>query len=75
MIILESPRQIDCMRAAGRPDEVVHGIPGLREVKAGDIISIDIGVTYDGYVGDSAFTHFEHTIAITTAGPEILTRA
>ncbi|NLG86360.1 MAG: type I methionyl aminopeptidase [Firmicutes bacterium] len=37
-------------------DEVVHGIPGLREVKTGDIISIDIGVTYDGYVGDSAFT-------------------
>lgn len=36
--------------------EVVHGIPGLRQVKSGDIISIDIGVTYDGYVGDSAFT-------------------
>jgi methionyl aminopeptidase len=37
-------------------NEVVHGIPGLREVKTGDIISIDIGVTYEGYVGDSAFT-------------------
>ncbi|MGI6129292.1 MAG: type I methionyl aminopeptidase [bacterium] len=37
-------------------NEVVHGIPGLREVKTGDIISIDVGVTYDGYVGDSAFT-------------------
>ncbi|MGI6603632.1 MAG: type I methionyl aminopeptidase [bacterium] len=37
-------------------DEVVHGIPGLRQVRSGDIISIDIGVIVDGYVGDSAFT-------------------
>lgn len=37
-------------------DEVVHGIPGLRQVKSGDIISIDIGAIVDGYVGDSAFT-------------------
>ena len=37
-------------------NEVVHGIPGLRKVKTGDIVSIDIGVTYEGYVGDSAFT-------------------
>ena len=35
-------------------NEVVHGIPGLRG-KSWDIISIDIGVTYEGYVGDSAF--------------------
>lgn len=37
-------------------DEVVHGIPGLRQVKSGDIISIDIGATLNGYVGDSAVT-------------------
>lgn len=37
-------------------DEVVHGIPGLRQVKSGDIISIDIGAIVDGYVGDAAFT-------------------
>jgi methionyl aminopeptidase len=37
-------------------EEVVHGIPGLRKVKDGDIVSVDIGVSYGGYVGDSAFT-------------------
>jgi len=38
-------------------EEVVHGIPGRRKLREGDIISIDVGVTYKGYVGDSAFTH------------------
>jgi len=38
-------------------EEVVHGIPGKRKLREGDIISIDIGVTYKGYVGDSAYTH------------------
>ncbi|MCL6450380.1 MAG: type I methionyl aminopeptidase [Acetobacteraceae bacterium] len=37
-------------------DEVVHGIPGPRGLKAGDIISIDLGVVYRGYYGDAAFT-------------------
>ena len=32
-------------------EEVVHGIPSLRELKDGDIISIDIGATLNGYVG------------------------
>lgn len=35
---------------------VVHGIPGNREIKEGDIVSIDCGVTYNGWVGDSAYT-------------------
>ncbi len=38
-------------------EEVVHGIPGLKKIKDGDIISIDIGAIYDGYYGDSAKTH------------------
>ena len=38
-------------------DEVVHGIPGKRKLKKGDIISIDIGVCYKGYHGDSAWTY------------------
>ncbi|MDD2414718.1 MAG: type I methionyl aminopeptidase [Eubacteriaceae bacterium] len=38
-------------------DEVVHGIPGDRRLKDGDIISIDLGATLDGYVGDAARTH------------------
>jgi methionyl aminopeptidase len=37
-------------------DEMVHGIPGERKLKAGDIISIDCGTVYGGFVGDSAFT-------------------
>ena len=35
---------------------VVHGIPGPYEVKRGDIISIDVGVTYEGWVADAAIT-------------------
>ncbi len=38
-------------------DEVVHGIPGLRVLKNGDIISIDIGVCYNGYHSDAARTY------------------
>ena len=38
-------------------DEVVHGMPGDRSIKDGDIISIDFGLLYDGYYGDVAFTY------------------
>lgn len=37
-------------------EEVVHGIPGLRKLENGDIISIDIGAEVNGYFGDSAVT-------------------
>jgi methionyl aminopeptidase len=37
-------------------DEVVHGIPGSRVLRDGDLLSIDIGTTLDGYVSDSAVT-------------------
>jgi methionyl aminopeptidase len=35
-------------------DEIVHGIPGAREVRDGQIVSIDVGVIYDGWHGDGA---------------------
>jgi len=35
---------------------VVHGIPGSDRLDEGDVISIDVGVTLDGFVADSAFT-------------------
>src|SRR3712207_6165057 len=35
---------------------VVHGIPGPYRLSEGDIISIDVGATLDGFVGDSAYT-------------------
>lgn len=38
-------------------NEVVHGIPGLRVLKDGDIISVDIGACYKGYHGDAARTY------------------
>jgi methionyl aminopeptidase len=37
-------------------DMVVHGIPGKYRVAEGDLLSIDVGVTLDGYVADSAVT-------------------
>ncbi|MGE5494874.1 MAG: type I methionyl aminopeptidase [Burkholderiales bacterium] len=38
-------------------DEVVHGIPGERELKEGDIVSIDLGCKYKGYHSDCAKTY------------------
>jgi methionyl aminopeptidase len=37
-------------------DVVVHGIPGSYEVGEGDLVTIDVGVTLDGYIADSAYT-------------------
>jgi len=36
--------------------ELVHGIPGTRKLKEGDIITMDCGTVYEGFVGDSAIT-------------------
>ncbi|MFC0469724.1 type I methionyl aminopeptidase [Halalkalibacter kiskunsagensis] len=38
-------------------EELVHGIPGKRVLKDGDVISVDIGAYYNGYHGDSAWTY------------------
>ena len=109
MISLKSPREIDCMRRAGRltaqaralagsmvrpgvttheidtavrrfieshgakpsflgyggfsgsacisvNEQVIHGIPGPRKLKEGDIVSIDVGAYLDGFHGDCAAT-------------------
>jgi methionyl aminopeptidase len=37
-------------------EEVVHGIPGKRVIKDGDIVSIDTGITFGGFIGDTAIT-------------------
>jgi methionyl aminopeptidase len=37
-------------------DEVVHGLPSARVLKEGDIVSLDLGLTHDGYIMDSALT-------------------
>lgn len=37
-------------------EELVHGIPGKRKLKEGDIVSIDCGTVYEGFVADSAIS-------------------
>lgn len=37
-------------------DEVIHGIPGRRMIRDGDLVSIDVGVSYGGFIGDCAVT-------------------
>ena len=37
-------------------EQIVHGIPGPRRLKEGDIVSLDMGVRYNGYYGDAAIT-------------------
>ena len=54
-------------------DEVIHGIPGHRVIRDGDIVSGDVGATWKGYVGDCAGTYVagtcseaaRHLIAVT----------
>ena len=37
-------------------DQVIHGIPGSRRLREGDIVSVDVGATFQGFVGDCAGT-------------------
>jgi methionyl aminopeptidase len=37
-------------------EEVVHGVPGRRVIKDGDVVSIDFGLVFGGFVGDTAIT-------------------
>ena len=38
-------------------EEIIHGIPGKRVIRNGDIVSLDLGATYKGFVGDCAGTY------------------
>lgn len=46
---------------------VVHGIPNERRIELGDIVSIDIGVRYRGYIGDTATT-----VMVGVTDPEVM---
>ncbi len=48
-------------------DTVVHGLPGERRVELGDIVSLDVGVRVDGYVGDTAAT-----VMVGVTDPEVV---
>jgi methionyl aminopeptidase len=37
-------------------EQLVHGIPGTRKLESGDVVSVDCGTTFEGFVGDSAIT-------------------
>jgi methionyl aminopeptidase len=49
-------RKYPCHTCLSVNDEVVHGLAGGRELLFGDIVSVDVGVFYKGFVGDTART-------------------
>ena len=49
-------RKYPCHMCISVNDEVVHGLAGDRELHFGDIVSLDVGVFYKGFVGDTART-------------------
>lgn len=49
-------RKYPCHICISVNDQVVHGLAGPRELKFGDIVSLDIGVIYNGFIGDTART-------------------
>jgi methionyl aminopeptidase len=49
-------RNYPCHTCLSVNEEVVHGLAGGRELRFGDIISVDVGVFYKGFVGDTART-------------------
>lgn len=38
-------------------EEIVHGIPGPRRLRDGDIVGIDVGATLDSWIGDACYTY------------------
>jgi methionyl aminopeptidase len=49
-------RKYPCHMCVSVNDEVVHGLANQRQLRFGDIVSLDVGVFYNGYVGDTART-------------------
>lgn len=49
-------RGYPCSVCVSINEEIVHGIPSERQIREGDVVSIDFGVKYDGYYGDAAIT-------------------
>jgi methionyl aminopeptidase len=49
-----NPRAYPAATCISIDHEIVHGIPGDREVRAGQVVSVDVGAIYDGWHGDGA---------------------
>ncbi len=56
-------------------DQVVHGIPSAREIKNGDVVSVDCGVFMNGFHGDSAFTFLVGEVSMDAVNLAKATRA
>ena len=49
-------RKYPCQICISVNDQVVHGLAGSRTLQFGDIVSLDVGVIYNGFIGDTART-------------------
>jgi methionyl aminopeptidase len=49
-------RKYPCQTCISVNEEVVHGLANERELRFGDIVSVDVGVSYKGFIGDNART-------------------
>jgi methionyl aminopeptidase len=49
-------RKYPCQICISVNDQVVHGLAGSRRMRFGDIVSLDVGVIYNGFIGDTART-------------------
>jgi methionyl aminopeptidase len=49
-------RKYPCQICISVNEQVVHGLAGPRQLRFGDIVSLDVGVVYHGFVGDTART-------------------
>jgi len=49
-------RKYPCQMCISVNDQVVHGLAGSRQLQFGDIVSLDVGVVYNGFIGDTART-------------------
>jgi len=49
-------RKYPCYICISVNDQIVHGLAGERRVEFGDIVSLDVGVVYNGFIGDTART-------------------
>ncbi len=49
-------RKYPCRICISVNDQVVHGLAGARQLQFGDIVSLDVGVIYNGFIGDTART-------------------
>ncbi len=49
-------RKYPCQICISVNDQVVHGLAGSRTMRFGDIVSLDVGVIYNGFIGDTART-------------------